>query len=132
MKILKCKFLSTFEGSTSWWQKVNLFTNNGPPAVFPQRLGNYPGCLHPPDPVDLFVEKKLTALSSSSHLGSEKWWQEIWATTICFCFGKNDDGILNEVTSMSFEQSPRLWENCASKVNAYCNEKSIPPFKFFF
>ena len=25
-----------------------------------------------------------------------------------FLLGKNDDGILNEVTSMSFEQSPRL------------------------
>ena len=74
---------------------------------------------------DLFVEKKLSLRiwkMMTGNLGDHH----------LFLLGKNDDGILNEVTSMSFEQSPRLWENCASKVNAYCNEKSIPPFHFFF
>ena len=73
---------------------------------------------------DLFVEKKLSLRiwkMMTGNLGDHH----------LFLLGKNDDGILNEVTSMSFEQSPRLWENCASKVNAYCNEKSIPPFHFF-
>ena len=65
---------------------------------------------------DLFVEKKLSLRiwkMMTGNLGDHH----------LFLLGKNDDGILNEVTSMSFEQSPRLWENCASKVNAYCNEK---------
>ena len=73
---------------------------------------------------DLFVEKKLSLRiwkMMTGNLGDHH----------LFLLGKNDDGILNEVTSMSFEQSPRLWENCASKVNAYCNEKKYSSIVFY-